>query len=67
MTEDSIRVVCRIRPLNKTESSTKSKFIVNFSQDDENCVSISVSFTLKLLFFVNKEHFKIKVIILTKF
>jgi kinesin family protein 5 len=42
--EDSIRVVCRFRPLNDTEERTGSKFIVKFpSGTDDQCVSIGVS------------------------
>ena len=43
-TEDSIRVVCRFRPLNDTEERTGSKFIVKFpSGTEDQCVSIGVS------------------------
>jgi kinesin family protein 5 len=43
--EDSIRVVCRFRPLNDTEERTGSKFIVKFpSGTDDQCVSIGVSY-----------------------
>jgi kinesin family protein 5 len=43
--EDSIRVVCRFRPLNDTEERTGSKFIVKFpSGTDDQCVSIGVRF-----------------------
>jgi len=39
--EDSIRVICRFRPLNDTEEKTGSKFIVKFpSGTDDQCVSI---------------------------
>jgi len=39
--EDSIRVICRFRPLNHTEEKTGSKFIVKFpSGTDDQCVSI---------------------------
>ncbi|XP_074031503.1 kinesin heavy chain [Leptinotarsa decemlineata] len=39
--EDSIRVVCRFRPLNDSEEKAGSKFIVKFPQgSDENCISI---------------------------
>ena len=42
--EDSIKVVCRFRPLNDTEERTGSKFVVKFpSGTDDQCVSISVS------------------------
>ena len=41
--EDSIRVICRFRPLNDTEEKTGSKFIIKFpSGSDDQCVSISV-------------------------
>ncbi|KPI91429.1 Kinesin heavy chain [Papilio xuthus] len=39
--EDSIRVVCRFRPLNDSEEKAGSKFIVKFpSGPDDNCISI---------------------------
>ncbi|XP_063531172.1 kinesin heavy chain [Cydia strobilella] len=39
--EDSIRVVCRFRPLNDSEEKAGSKFIVKFpSGTDDNCISI---------------------------
>uniref|UniRef100_A0A1B6E6U1 Kinesin heavy chain n=1 Tax=Clastoptera arizonana TaxID=38151 RepID=A0A1B6E6U1_9HEMI len=39
--EDSIKVVCRFRPLNNSEEKAGSKFIVKFpSGSDENCISI---------------------------
>ncbi|KAK6620412.1 hypothetical protein RUM43_014229 [Polyplax serrata] len=39
--EDSIKVVCRFRPLNDSEEKAGSKFIVKFpSGNDENCISI---------------------------
>ena len=41
-TEDSIKVVCRFRPLNKTELADESEFIIKFP-NDSNKVSISVS------------------------
>lgn len=42
--EDSIKVVCRFRPLNDSEEKAGSKFIVKFpSGPDENCISIGVS------------------------
>lgn len=41
--EDSIRVVCRFRPLNDSEEKAGSKFIVKFPQgSEENCISIGV-------------------------
>lgn len=39
--EDSIKVVCRFRPLNDSEEKAGSKFIVKFN--DENCCSLGVS------------------------
>lgn len=43
--EDSIKVVCRFRPLNDSEEKAGSKFIVKFPQGgDDNCISIAVSF-----------------------
>lgn len=45
--EDSIRVVCRFRPLNHSEERAGSKFVVKFpSGTDENCISIGVSSSL---------------------
>ncbi|XP_065338530.1 kinesin heavy chain isoform X2 [Cloeon dipterum] len=39
--EDSIKVVCRFRPLNDSEEKAGSKFIVKFpSGTEENCISI---------------------------
>uniref|UniRef100_A0A1L8E594 Kinesin-like protein n=1 Tax=Nyssomyia neivai TaxID=330878 RepID=A0A1L8E594_9DIPT len=39
--EDSIKVVCRFRPLNDSEEKAGSKFIVKFpSSNEENCISI---------------------------
>ncbi|EEB19529.1 Kinesin heavy chain, putative [Pediculus humanus corporis] len=39
--EDSIKVVCRFRPLNDSEEKAGSKFIVKFpSGNDENCITI---------------------------
>lgn len=39
--EDSIKVVCRFRPLNDSEEKAGSKFIIKFpSGSDENCISI---------------------------
>lgn len=43
--EDSIKVVCRFRPLNDSEEKAGSKFIVKFpAGGDENCISIGVRF-----------------------
>lgn len=42
--EDSIKVVCRFRPLNDSEEKAGSKFVVKFpSGADDNCISIAVS------------------------
>lgn len=42
--EDSIKVVCRFRPLNDSEEKAGSKFVVKFPVGgDENCISIAVS------------------------
>lgn len=42
--EDSIKVVCRFRPLNDSEERAGSKFVVKFpAGGDENCISIAVS------------------------
>lgn len=48
--EDSIKVVCRFRPLNDSEEKAGSKFIVKFpSGGEENCISIGVcSYFLEL-------------------
>jgi hypothetical protein len=41
--EDSIKVVCRFRPLNDSEEKAGSKFVVKFpSGTEENCISIGV-------------------------
>ena len=43
--EDSIKVVCRFRPLNDSEEKAGSKFVVKFPQgQEENCICIGVSF-----------------------
>ncbi|GJQ71648.1 Khc [Trypoxylus dichotomus] len=40
--EDSIKVVCRFRPLNDSEEKAGSKFVVKFpSGSDDNCISIA--------------------------
>ncbi|XP_044753424.1 kinesin heavy chain isoform X2 [Coccinella septempunctata] len=40
--EDSIKVVCRFRPLNDSEEKAGSKFIVKFpSGGEDNCISIA--------------------------
>lgn len=44
--EDSIKVVCRFRPLNDSEEKAGSKFVVKFpTGPDENCITIGVSTT----------------------
>ena len=54
-TEDSIKVVCRFRPLNDTEEKTGSKFIIKFpSGSDDQCVSLSVRFDVAKYFLVAK-------------
>ena len=45
--EDSIRVVCRFRPLNDAEEKAGSKFVVKFSPgSDDQCINLGVSLTL---------------------
>ncbi|XP_023172741.2 kinesin heavy chain [Drosophila hydei] len=40
--EDSIKVVCRFRPLNDSEERAGSKFVVRFPNNaEENCISIA--------------------------
>ena len=42
--EDTIRVICRFRPLNDQEERAGSKFVVKFpAGSEESCVSIAVS------------------------
>lgn len=42
--EDSIKVVCRFRPLNDSEEKAGSKFICKFpAGPEENCISLGVS------------------------
>lgn len=54
--EDSIKVVCRFRPLNDSEEKAGSKFIVKFPQgSEENCVSISVSELVDVLCKLNRD------------
>lgn len=46
--EDSIKVVCRFRPLNDSEEKAGSKFVVKFPNNgEENCLSIGVSTRVK--------------------
>lgn len=50
--EDSIRVVCRFRPLNDSEEKAGSKVIVKFPNNaEENCISIAVSIRNNLLLY----------------
>jgi kinesin family protein 5 len=43
--EDSIRVVCRFRPINDAEEIAGSEFIVNFPPDTgDRCVNLEVRF-----------------------
>lgn len=49
--EDSIKVVCRFRPLNDSEEKAGSKFVVKFpTGPDENCITIGVSVSGIVLF-----------------
>lgn len=41
--EDSIKVVCRFRPLNDAEEKAGSKFIAKFPPGTEECLSMTVS------------------------
>lgn len=50
--EDSIRVVCRFRPLNDSEEKAGSKVIVKFpNTTEENCISIAVSIVNNIIFY----------------
>lgn len=40
--EDSIKVVCRFRPLNDAEEKAGSKFIAKFPPGTEECLSLTV-------------------------
>lgn len=54
--EDSIKVVCRFRPLNDSEERAGSKFIVKFpSGPEENCLSIGVSTLLGTDYYVRRK------------
>lgn len=56
--EDSIKVVCRFRPLNDSEEKAGSKFIVKFPNNtEENCISIAVCKCNKLLTICNMVKF----------
>jgi len=51
--EDSIKVVCRFRPLNDSEEKAGSKFIVKFpTGPDENCITIGVSTSYSNLYVI---------------
>lgn len=53
--EDSIRVVCRFRPLNDSEEKAGSKFVVKFpNNQEENCISISVSWYIYIYMAVER-------------
>lgn len=43
ISENRIRVVCRVRPLNDREKKAGSKVIVSSSSKNENSLSIGVS------------------------
>lgn len=46
--DDSIRVICRIRPLNKSEEAAGSKFVTSFPSSrgqEDQMVSVGVSTT----------------------
>ena len=42
--ECSVKVMCRVRPLNQSEEKAGSKFVLKFPSDDS--ISISVSFVI---------------------
>lgn len=49
--DDSIRVICRIRPLNKSEEAAGSKFVCSFPSSrgqEDQMVSVGVSGALFL-------------------
>jgi len=51
--EDSIKVVCRFRPLNDSEEKAGSKFVVKFpTGPDENCITIGVSFYNNIVYLI---------------
>ena len=56
--EDSIRVICRVRPLNKSEEAAGSKFILSFpggrTNDDINSISIGVSIQISIFVLTDK-------------
>lgn len=52
--EDSIRVVCRFRPLNDAEEKAGSKFVVKFSPgSDDQCINLAVSLSSLQSFIFN--------------
>lgn len=56
--EDSIKVVCRFRPLNDSEEKAGSKFVVKFpSSQEDNCISIGVSKTFNITIIKTRLHF----------
>lgn len=52
--EDSIKVVCRFRPLNDAEEKAGSKFIAKFPPGTEECLSLSVSNVYIMIIFLNQ-------------
>ena len=43
--EDSIRVVCRFRPINDAEKQSDAKYVVKFPPGtDDQCVNLEVRF-----------------------
>ena len=62
--EDSIKVICRFRPLNTSEEKAGSKFIVKFPSQggaDDNACSIGVSSIALLLLTVLEFPFQVLV------
>lgn len=41
---ESIKVICRVRPLNDLEKANDSKFVVSFPGDGKTAISIGVRF-----------------------
>lgn len=53
--EDSIKVVCRFRPLNDSEEKAGSKFVVKFpTGPDENCITIGVSIKFDFRYYLGQ-------------
>lgn len=48
--EDSIKVVCRFRPLNDAEEKAGSKFIAKFPPGTEECLSLAVNVLFHISF-----------------